>query len=1143
MHTHARTLSALIASTALGFCAFAPSGAEAQTNAFGYEQSTVTYDFVTPPTGTGNALFDDGVATFALPWSFPWYGTSYGSVYAGDNGELSFTSKFNSEYFNGCLPDALGQVDIAVFWDDLEAGAGLSSPGDVHIWWDQLGGNDRVIVHWEQIPLYSTFTGNTGTFQAHLYPGGEVQLHWQDTTFGDAFSDNGASATIGIQDDAGSTFDPIEVTCNAATTLENTGISFSTCSDGDGDGFNDEACGGADCDDTDPAINPTAAETCDNAIDEDCSGAADVSDGDADTYTNIACPGGDDCDDADPALNPGVDADGDGSSACDDCNDSPGLGAFLYPGNTEECGDGIDQDCSGADDMPDVDGDGYDAIACGGDDCDDFDASVNPGSDLDSDGFTVCDGDCDDLAPSAFPGNPEICDGGIDNDCDGTADDVDADGDLDLAIPCGGTDCDDNDPTVGATTDADSDGSNACDDCDDTDPSIYPGAPELCDTTDSDCDGLDDAFDLDVNSGGSSLQTTASNAPGQIFPAIIGASPSTTFIAAGGIVQDLNVTVNVTYTPMNEVTLTITSPMGTSVTLVADATLAGTNMASTVFDDEAAAAATTGTAPYTGSFTAAGSLSAFDGEDSTGTWLVLGESNGIFGIGTVDSVILDITVGAVDDADSDGAVDSCGDCDDTNATIYPGAPETCADGIDQDCDGVDATGDLDGDTYVDADCGGDDCDDGDALINPSVDGDGDGSNVCDDCDDGDSSNFPGNLEICADGIDQDCSGADDNGDSDGDGYVNDACIGGDDCDDGNASVFPGAFDQDGDGYDICEDCYDIGGDTEALVNPDEPEVCDGLDNDCDTITDNQDADGDGFVNNACFGGDDCDDEDAAINPQTDADGDGFHACVDCDDTVDTVFPGGDEVCGDGIDQNCNGSDLVGDVDGDGYDSATCDGDDCDDNDADANPGATDICDGVDLNCDGNTTTVDEDGDGFFDEACGGDDCDDDAIGVHVDAVEACDGIDNNCDGELLDGGEDDLDGDGVPVCADDCDDNNPDLYPGAQEICDGLDNDCDDEADEGLITDGDQDGFIREACGGDDCDDAEADNNPDGQEDCSDGADNDCDGAVDGEDEDCDFANDGCACSTADSDGGGAAMLALMLGMVAVRRRRAWSAS
>jgi hypothetical protein len=94
------------------------------------------------------------------------------------------------------------------------------------------------------------------------------------------------------------------------------------------------------------------------------------------------------------------------------------------------------------------------------------------------------------------------------------------------------------------------------------------------------------------------------------------------------------------------------------------------------------------------------------------------------------------------DADQDGFTDSaCGgdDCADADASIYPGALETCDDGVDQDCNGSDLQcdcQDVDGDGFVAVHCGGEDCDD-------------DNSNI-----------FPGAGELCGDDVDQDCNGED-----------------------------------------------------------------------------------------------------------------------------------------------------------------------------------------------------------------------------------------------------------------------------------------------------------------------------------------------------------------------------------------------
>jgi hypothetical protein len=201
--------------------------------------------------------------------------------------------------------------------------------------------------------------------------------------------------------------------------------------DQDCDGFADD-----DCNDVDPAVNPGSNERCGNAVDEDCDGQVDED----------------------------VDEDGDRVTTCGgDCNDHD---SAVAPGAEEAC-DGVDNNCDGL--------------------CDE-------GQDADSDSYTVCgskivDGgatclfdperaaDCDDFDEHVHPGAEEVCDG-VDNDCNSVCDDA------------------------AAGLDRDGDGFTVCGsivdhcgladvqrDCNDRNIEVHPGAPELCDGFDDDCDG------------------------------------------------------------------------------------------------------------------------------------------------------------------------------------------------------------------------------------------------------------------------------------------------------------------------------------------------------------------------------------------------------------------------------------------------------------------------------------------------------------------------------------------------------------------------------------------------------------------------------------------------------------------------------
>lgn len=302
-----------------------------------------------------------------------------------------------------------------------------------------------------------------------------------------------------------------------------------------------------------------------------------------------------------------------------------------------------------------------------------------------------------------------------------------------------------------------------------------------------------------------------------------------------------------------------------------------------------------------------------------------------------------------------------------------------------------------------------------------------------DCNDRETTVNPAAPEIC-DQFDNDCDGQTNEYitcemDEDGDGYVTD----GDD--------FP---------YENNEDCDD----SDPTVHPGATEICDGIDNDCDGVID------DNCTENL---------------PENDDDGDGYSEDDgDCDDTDVDIHPGAEEVCSDSRDNDCDGDVDEADCstieeidnDGDGYSELTGD---CDDADASVNPDATEICD---------------------------------------------DGIDNDCNGYIdidCGGTSTDIDGDGYSIDDGDCNDADSTINPGASEICgDAIDSNCDGNLNEGCTFEICDDGQDNNGNGLIDCDDSDCSThytcNGLGQEtECNDGSDNDGDGAMDCTDSDCFF--------------------------------------
>jgi hypothetical protein len=830
-----------------------------------------------------------------------------------------------------------------------------------------------------------------------------------------------------------------------------TGDSYAEIFDDDHDGYTTLE----DCDDSDPDVHPGALEVCDGK-DNDCDGLTDdeddevrdppswYADGDADGYgdpgaTHESCE----------APSGYVDVEGD----CDDANPD------IHPDADERC-DGIDNDCDELIDddddsvadastwYADSDGDGY------GDPDNSQQACELPS------GFLADDGDCDDSDATVNPDAEELCDN-IDNDCDGDIDDAD----------------DELDEGAYWYLDSDADGYGdpdlsvrACmqpsgyiaegDDCDDTDAAVNPAATEICDAVDNDCDGDTDEDD---------------------------ATDATTWYAdsdADG------------YGDASSSSVACTAPSG----FIADDTDC----------DDGDATIFPGADEYCDSVDSDCDGRTDDGDElDLGTWYADADADGY---GDAGSNLLSC------DSQSGYVADDT-DCDDGDATIFPGADEYC-DGIDNDCDGdideddaidtLDQYEDRDGDGFGGA-LGGSWCEQLSAYVLDSSD-----------CDDLDATVYPGADEYC-DSVDSDCDGSTDDGDeldrstwyadADTDGY-------------GDASSTLLSCDLQS-GY-VADDTDCDDGD--AAINHAATEVCDSVDNDCDGLVDDDDASLDTSTVSTWYADSDGDGYgDASATAMTCAQPSGYGSDdTDCDDGDAAINPAATEIC-DSVDNDCDGdiddddsgldtstaTTWYADSDGDGYGDAsamatTCaqpsgygsDDTDCDDGDAAINPAATEICDSVDNDCDGDiddddssldastatTWYTDGDGDGYGDAtssalACStpsgfiadDTDCDDGDAAVNPGATEICDSVDNDCDGDIDDDDASldtstastwyaDDDGDGYGDAASsaltcsqptghvsddtDCDDGDAAINPAATEICDSVDNDCDGDIDD-----------------------------------------------------------------------------------------------